>query len=217
MRGIATRRHVLIGIEIAFNFVLPFVAYELAKPHLGEIRAIMAAAVPPILWILAEFARSRRVDALSILVLGGIALSLAGFALGGSAKLLLLRESLVTGLIGVIFLGSVLIRRPLVYVLARASAARRSAEEHIELETAKDDPVFRRTMAVMTFVWGSGLVAETGLRGTLVFTLPTGQFLIVSPIIGYGTYGLLILWTFLYVRWAARHQPQEESAIAELP
>ncbi len=216
MSGVKTKRRVLVGLEILFNFVLPFVGYELAKPHLGEVQAIMAAAVPPIVWSLVELARNRRIDALSILVLAGIALSLAGFAFGGSPKLLLLRESLVTGLIGLIFLGSLLVRRPLVYVLARASAARRSAEERIDIETIKDDPGFRRTMAAMTLVWGSGLVAETCLRGVLVFTLPTGRFLIVSPIIGYGTYGLLILWTVLYAQAMKRRQLDGQGTVIGL-
>ncbi len=200
MRGLFTGKRLLVGLEIGFNFLLPYLAYTLAKPHLGEVRAIMAASVPPIVWSLVEFARRRRVDALSVMVLGGIALSLVAFAFGGSAKLLLLRESLVTGLVGVIFLGSVPVGRPLVYVLARASAARRSAEESSHLDEIKDTPGFRRTMTVMTLVWGSGLVAETCLRAVLVFTLPTGRFLIVSPIVGYATYGLLILWTLLYAR-----------------
>lgn len=210
MSGMITKARVLAGLEIGFNLVLPFVAYTLAKPHLGEVRAIMASSVPPILWSLAEFARHRRVDALSILVLAGIALSLLAFAFGGSAKLLLLRESLVTGLIGLIFLGSVPAGRPLIHVLARAAAARRSPEEHAELETIQDTPGFRRTMTVLTLVWGGGFVAETCLRAALAFTLPTGRFLLVSPIIGYGTYGLLILWTFLYARERKRRRVGEE-------
>jgi hypothetical protein len=206
MRRMITKARVLAGLEIGFNVVLPYLAYTLAKPHLGEVRAIMASSGPPILWSLAEFARHRRVDALSILVLSGIALSLLAFAFGGSAKLLLMRESLVTGLIGLIFLGSVPLGRPLILVLARAAATRKSAEERAELETIGGTPGFRRTMTVMTLVWGAGFVAETCVRMALVFTLPTGRFLIVSPILGYGTYGLLILWTFLYAREKKRRR-----------
>jgi hypothetical protein len=215
MSGMITKARVLAGLEIGFNLVLPFVAYTLAKPHLGEVRAIMASSVPPIVWSLVEFARHRRVDALSILVLSGIALSLLAFAFGGSAKLLLLRESLVTGLIGLIFLGSVPLGRPLILVLARAAVARRSAEEQAALETVGDTPGFRRTMTVLTLVWGAGFVAETCLRMVLVFTLPTGRFLIVSPILGYGTYGLLMLWTFLYAR--ERKQRPREAPVPDSP
>lgn len=204
MNGPITRKRVMLALEILFNFVLPWTAYRLAKPHWGEIHAIMASAAPPIVWSLAEFARRRRVDAISIMVLGGIALSLAGFALGGSPKLLLMRESLITGLIGLVFLASAAIGRPLIYVLASASLKRQSAEDSAEFESYRDKPGFRRVMTVMTIVWGIGFVAETAVRSVLVFSLPVGRFLIVGPIVGYGTIGLLMLWTFLYGRVAER-------------
>ena len=77
--------------------------------RLGAAPALIAASAPPILWSIAAFVRQRKVDAISILALCGIALSLMAFAGGGGVKFLQLRENLVTGLIGLIFLGSVAI------------------------------------------------------------------------------------------------------------
>jgi uncharacterized membrane protein (DUF485 family) len=197
-----TRKRVMLALEIIFNFLLPWIVYRIAKPHVGEIHAIMASAAPPMVWSLVEFARKRRVDAISVMVLGGIGLSLLGFALGGSPKLLLMRESLITGLIGIVFVGSALIGRPLMYVLASASLKRQSAEDSAEFETFKDDPAFHRMMTVMTIVWGAGFIVETAIRSVLVFSLPVGRFLIIGPIVGYGMIGLLMIWTFLYGRAA---------------
>lgn len=202
MNGLVTRKRITLALEILFNFLLPWVVYRVTKPHIGEIHAIMASAAPPMFWSLLEFARKRRVDAISIMVLGGIALSLLGFALGGSPKLLLMRESLITGLIGVVFVISSLIGKPLMYVLASASLKRQSAEDHADFETYKDQPGFRRMMSVMTAVWGVGFILETTIRSILVFSMPVGRFLIVGPIVGYTTIGLLMLWTFLYGRAA---------------
>ncbi len=198
MTDIITRKRVFVALEIAFNFLFPWLCYRLAKPHIGEIHAIMASAIPPMVWSLVQFARSRKIDAISVMVLGGIALSLAGFALGGSPKLLLMRESLITGLIGLAFIGSALIGKPLMFVLAHASMKRQSAEDSAALAGLADNPLFHRMMTVMTIVWGIGFVAETAARATLVFMLPVGRFLIIGPIVGYGTIALLIGWTFLY-------------------
>lgn len=198
-----TRRNAWVALEVLVNLALPWVCYRLAKPRFGEVHAIMASAAPPIAWGLAEFARLRRVDALSILVLGGIALSLIGFAFGGSARLLLMRESLVTGLIGLVFIASTVVGKPLVYVLARASLSRRSEADRAAFDSQQTEPGFRRLFTVITLVWGFGLVAETALRAILAFSLPVGRFLIVSPIIGYATIGLLLLWGFLYIRLSA--------------
>ncbi|MGH7120485.1 MAG: VC0807 family protein [Acetobacteraceae bacterium] len=197
-----TRRRAGIAFEILVNLVLPWVFWRLAKPRFGEVHAIMASAAPPILWSLAEFAHRRRIDSLSVLVLSGIALSLAGFALGGSPRLLLVRESLITGLIGLAFIASAALGRPLVYVLARAGLSRRSAADRAAFESQQGNPAFRHLFTIITVVWGIGLVAETSLRVTLAFTLPVGRYLIVGPIIGYATIGLLVLWAFLYARRA---------------
>jgi hypothetical protein len=49
-------------------------------------------------------------------------------------------------------------------------------------------------------VWGSVLLLQTLLACALVFIVSIPTYLIVSPILGYGTMGALALWTFLYVQ-----------------
>lgn len=111
-------------LELAINFLLPWLAYRFALPHLGETGALIASAVPPMVWSVIELVRFRRVDALSAMVVAGIVLSIVAMALGGSPRMLLLRESLVSGAIGVVFLLSLPLRRPLIFYLARATVAR---------------------------------------------------------------------------------------------
>ncbi|WP_240759946.1 VC0807 family protein [Lichenicoccus roseus] len=191
-------------LEMMANFVLPYLIYLEAAPKTGEVEALLLSSLPPILWSLVEFARSRRIDALSILVVAGIVLSLLAFVGGGSVRMLQLRENLVTGLIALLFLGSAAIGRPLMVQLALATARRRSEAEAALLEQASDHQRFRRTMTLMTVVWGAGLMAQTILACVLVFTMPVANYLIVSPIVGYGCMGALGLWTLLFARRARR-------------
>jgi hypothetical protein len=131
----------------------------------------MIASTPPILWAIAAFIRERRVDAISVLVLSGIALSILAFAGGGGVKFLQLRENLVTGLVGLIFLGSAAIGRPLIYQLSRSGVRRRAADKVQAFEALRDDTQFRRSMTVATLVWGFGLLAACALNCALVFVL----------------------------------------------
>lgn len=108
------------GVEILINMVLPWLIYVAAQPSLGRVHALMVSAVPPLVWSVVQIAVKKRIDALSMLVIAGIALSLAALFGGGSFRMLELREHLVTGLIGLVFVGSVLIGRPLLDVLVRA-------------------------------------------------------------------------------------------------
>jgi hypothetical protein len=202
---LAVREHgVGFAVETLVNVVGPFLIYDLTKRTLGDAGALIASSGPPTVWSLVEFARNRRVDALSILVLAGIGLSLVAFIGGGGARFLQLREKLVTVFIGLVFLGSAAIGRPLIYQLARATLARRRSSELAEFEALRDNPYFRRSMMVMTLVWGFGLVLEAALAVVLVFTLSIQDYLIVSPLVGYGAMGGLGLWTFLYIRGQRR-------------
>jgi hypothetical protein len=202
------------GFEIAVNFVAPFLIFQLGKARLGDVHALMASSGPPIAWSIIEFARKRRLDALSLIVLAGIALSLLAFAGGGSVKFLQLRENLVSGLIGLVFLGSAAIGKPLIYQLARATIMRRSAAEAATFEAMRDNVQFRRVMMLMTLVWGFGLVTHTAVACALVFALTIRDYLLVSPVVGYGTMGLLTLWTFWYSRRARRRGEVRRAAEA---
>jgi hypothetical protein len=194
--------------EIVVNFVLPYIIYSYASDRLGEVGALLASSLPPIAWSAVELIRNRRLDALSLIVLGGIALSILAFFGGGSARMLQLREKLVTGVIGLVFLGSTLIGRPLIYELARAGMRRKASPELAEFEALRDQKPFRRTMMIMTVIWGVGLLADVAIGAALIFSLTIREYLIVSPLVGYGIMGGLSFWTF----WYSRRKQRQGSA-----
>ncbi|MDR9019102.1 hypothetical protein FEP53_00444 [Burkholderia multivorans] len=188
-------------LEFVVNLLLPWVAYRVAHPYFGETGALYASAVPPVVWSIVEFVRSRRVDAVSLVVLFGIALSIVGMTLGGSARTLLMRESLASGAIGVVFLLSLFRERPLIFYLARATVAREMAGGAARFEAVwAEQSGLRQMLRLMTFVWGVGMTLEMLLRCWMVATWPVERVLVVSPIIGYSVFGGLLAWTFWYRR-----------------
>jgi hypothetical protein len=191
-------RGVVAAAEIAVNFVAPLAVYNLAAPHLGAPGALMAAAAPPILWSLGRFILTRRLDAISLLVLAGIGLSLLAFVGGGGVRLLQLRESMVTGLIGVAFLVSAALGRPLILVLAQAGARRRSKAGAEAVARVSADARFRRAMSLATLAWGFGLAGACAVNVALVFALPIRAFLIVGPLVSGAALGALTAWTFWF-------------------
>jgi len=206
-----------IGTEIAINFALPYLIFDLTQPHIGEIRALLASSAPPILWSILEFVRARRVDAVSVLALLGIVLSLLAFIGTGSAQFLQLREKLVTVLIAAIFLGSAAIGRPVIYELAKAGLAR--ANDHAEVarfETLRNEVFFKSSMTIMTLVWGFGLLFDAVLSIVLVFTVPVRTYLVVSPILGYATMGSLVLWNIWFAKKRRREGTARRAAAAAL-
>ena len=197
--------------EVVVNIALPFAIYRLTRGSLGDVDALIASSAPPTLWSIAEFIRHRRVDALSLLALFGIALSLFAYIGGGSIKLLQLRERLVTIVVAIVFLGSAAIGKPLMYELVRAFLARSNSPELERVQSLRDNSFFKRGMTIMTLVWGFGLLADAALSILLVFVLSISVYLVVSPIVGYATIGSLTLWNLWFGR---RMRRQGEARLA---
>jgi hypothetical protein len=219
------RKRLLFGIGLVCNFILPWLVYRLTEPHVGESHAIMISAGVPLVWSLIEFARNRKIDVISILVLSGIALSLLAIAFGGSPRLLLFRESLVTGAIGLVLLGSAIIRRPLMRVLVTASSRAFSdpnsdmaailpssafAGAREEMEEYAQKPWFLRLMSVMTVIVGLLLIIETAVRAALIFSLPTERVILLIPVIKYSAVGVPMLITFGYIMPAFKKGKEED-------
>ncbi|MGN6669330.1 MAG: VC0807 family protein [Trinickia sp.] len=197
-------------LEIAVNLFLPWLVYRLALPYLGSLGALYACAVPPLVWSVAEFAKVRRVDALSVLVLLGIGLSILLMAIGGSPRVLLVRESLASGLIGIAFLLSLARDRPLVFYLARATIARQQTGGVARFEALwRERPILRANLRMMTAAWGAALTAETLLRCWLAWHWPVERSLVALPIISYAIYGALMIWTF----WMRKRMQAREQAV----
>jgi hypothetical protein len=212
--GFARAHGLKIGLEASANFILPFFIYSLASRNLGPAQALMAASAAPVSWSILTFIRERKIDAISVLVLSGIALSLLAFAGGGGVRVLQLRENLVAGLVGLVFLGSAAIGRPLIYQLARAGVRRRAAHKVGAFERLRQDAAFRRAMMTATLVWGFGLLATCAANCVLVFLITIKQFLLVSAPISYASMGLLTAWTFWQVPRAMR-QAEARAARSE--
>jgi hypothetical protein len=104
--------------SILVNAVAPLVVFNQLRPHMSELHALMVTALLPLVENIIMLARHRRLDAFGSFILGGMALTGVLVALGGSSKLLLVRESLLGCGIGIAMLGSLLLPRPLAYYLS---------------------------------------------------------------------------------------------------
>ncbi|GAN79921.1 hypothetical protein SAMN02746095_00862 [Acidocella aminolytica 101 = DSM 11237] len=172
--------------------------YEALDSTLGDTNALIASAVPPLLWSGYELAKTKRLDAVSFLVVASILLTVAATALGGSPKIIQIRDALVTGAVGLLFLASLLLEKPLIFYLARATSARNTEQGAAQFDAMWQMPEVRRTFRVMTFIWGVGLVLQTALMCLLAWVWSIDRYLLLSPFIGYGIFGLLMLWSVWY-------------------
>ena len=193
-----------------FDGLCPYLSYVLLKawvPGIPEVTALSIGAIFPAAYGIFEIARRGRIDIMGSVVLIGIAVSIAATFVGGDPKLLLIRESLVTGALGVVCLSSLLWPRPLMFYVGRQFTAHDKAQIE-EFNASWQYPAARRLFRVLTIVWGLGWVGEFVLRVVMVGTLSIEQVLAISPFVFNGIFIALITWNVAYVKRAqAQHPP----------
>jgi hypothetical protein len=194
------------ALAFVVNVVLPATAYRIALPHVGLLGALLASSIPLLAWMGVDLMRFRHFDALSALVLAGIAMSLLIFASGAADALRVTREPLVSGIIGVFFLLSLGLRRPLVFYLARSTLSREQQGREAEFDAMwQTRPALARSIRLMTIVWGIGLVCENVARLWVVLSFDGEDARRVSTYVGYVMYAALTVWTIVYRRvWIKR-------------
>jgi len=192
--------------DLAVNVAAPYATYLLLS-HEGVslVWSLAAGSIFPLSATLVGFVRSRRVDALGIIVLVVTAASILGALAFTSPYLLLAKGSLITGGIGTLFLLSLLLSRPLIYHLASNTGQDPEARAEFAA-TWENEPAFRRLMRRLTLVWGLGMYAEASLRLLLIGHLPVAVFLPVSEAMWIAFFALMSLWSW---RYAMKQMPEE--------
>ncbi|HYW77257.1 MAG TPA: VC0807 family protein [Gammaproteobacteria bacterium] len=166
----------------------------------SSFTALVCSAIPPTLESCWSVLRRRRLDVMAALVVTSIVLGLGLMVLSSHARLLLVRESLVTGALGAGFLASLLLPRPLIFYVAREMAAGNNAQLLRRWQARWTQRSFRRGMRLMTLVWGAGLLLEAAIRVTMAESMSITHFLAVSPFVQYGISAALIAWTVGYAK-----------------
>ena len=191
-----------VTYSIVVNAIFPLVIFLLLKSYtnLSDFWALVVSGIPPMLDAIVGVVRKGRVDLIAGLSLLSIGISILLILLGGSPRLLLIRESYYTAAFGLAYIVSFLFPKPLAFYFARHFATGNVPEKIASFNSLWQYPAFRHGMRVSTAVWGISFILEAVIRTYLVFTLTIPQFLIVSPFIFYGMLGGVMLWTMFYSR-----------------
>jgi len=193
-----------LAMIAVFDIGGPLVAYSLLRSAgQSAVSALVLSGTFPALGVIASLIRHRRVDTIGVLVLAGIAVGTVLGLLSGDPRLVLVEGSVPTAVFGLLCLGSLWARRPLIY---------RFAVEFIGADTPKGRdfesrwryPGFRHAFRLFTVVWGVVYLAEAAARVIIVETTSTGTALTVSKVMPYGVGAALAAWMIAYGRRARR-------------
>jgi hypothetical protein len=178
-----------VGIPYAVYLVLTRVGFS-------AVLALVLAGGVSLARVAVGYLRHRVVSALSVLVITRFGLGVVLGALTGDARIVLVKDSLVTASVGVVALFSLFLLKPMTYYIRRDLSNDRAGWEAAWSRSAS----FRRMNRTTTSVWAAGLLAESALRITLAFWTPLDVASLLCPAVGACSVMLLIAWTQWYGR-----------------
>jgi len=193
-----------LAMIAVFDIGGPLALYALLRSEgLSAVTSLVLSGIFPAIGVAIKFSRDRRVDAIGVLVLAGIAVGTLLGLLSGNARLVLVEGSVPTAVFGVVCLGSLWSNRPLMYRMAVEFIGADTPRER-EFESLWQYQEFRRVFRVMTTVWGVAYLAEAAARVVIVELTSTGTALVISKVMPYVVAGLLVAWMIAYGNWSKR-------------
>jgi uncharacterized membrane protein len=173
----------------------PLVAYYgLRAAGVSEYIALVAATVLSGLRVLYGVVKARRVDPFAAYLLLTFGLSLAVGLCTTDPKLVLVGNTFVNGLGGLIFLASCVIGTPLTQVVGDRFQA---AGDEPNAADAKDR---RRVHVQLSAMWGIGLLLEVVIRLVVIETLSVDTANGINSVITLVVIGVLVLATVVIGR-----------------
>jgi hypothetical protein len=151
---------------------------------------------------------------LGALVLGGIAVGTVVGLVFHSPRLLLVEGSVPTGIFGLVCLGSLWARRPLMYSFALEFNGP-DTDRGREMTRLWQYEGFRHVFRVITVVWGIGFLIEAALRVVIIYNTSTGTAMAISKVMPFIFAGIFSAWTIAY--GTLQRKKGERLAAAEAP
>jgi intracellular septation protein A len=178
-------RKLLIGL--LWDLGLPAAVYYGAHAIGYDVQtALTAAAVAALLRVAFVAILHRRLDGIAAVVGGTFAILLALSVLTDDPRILLAKESVLSGAAGLLLVGSCLIGKPLIYTLASKVAKGPDWAERWRTDTA-----FRKHFFLLTALFGAVLLIDAIVRLVLIYSLPLDTMANLSPILHVGALALL--------------------------
>ncbi|MFD8022412.1 VC0807 family protein [Streptomyces lavendulae] len=202
-------------LTIGLNVVAPILTYNTLTDDHGwsEFAALLVSGAWPVLDTAIVVAWRRKFDEFALVTLVFLVITAVVSLVGAqSARALLIKDSGVTGLFGLLCLVTLATARPLMFYFGRKFATDGTPESTAWWNGLWQYEGFRTTMRRMTLVWGVAYIVEALVRVALAFVLSTSTMVTISPFMIYGTLGGLGLWT---ARYGKRSQAEGERRAAE--
>ncbi|MCM2534429.1 hypothetical protein NDK43_21445 [Neobacillus pocheonensis] len=188
--------HILIplGRDILIPYLIYYIAY---KSGINIQLAFILGAIWSAIMVLLSLIRKRQLDGLALFMLVIMIASLVTSLIAGNPRIMVAKESVISGVLGILSLASLASKRPAFFYLIQKFFSMNPEEWEKRWDQKAE---FRRVLRLMSLVWGVGFTVEAIVRIVIAFTLPIQTSIILSPILMYIAIIVLVLWTRIYAK-----------------
>lgn len=194
---------VSLVLTLVIDIGLSIVIFEvLTGRGVGAGIAYLVAGVAPVLGMAVNWARTRKLGGVSIIVLITLVISALVTLIGSQdLRVLLLKDAILTGGFGLVTLASALpfFRKPLMFSYGLkfgTDGSREGVQEWYDLWDRY--PTFRHTQYLINNTWGIAYVIEAALKVAGAFLLPYSAAYAVNQVLPWVVLAGLIFWTVSY-------------------
>lgn len=164
----------------------------------SEQVAYVVSGIGPLVSIGVTWVRTRTLSGVSMIILAFQLLSaVAAFVGGADPRLLLVKDSVVTGAFGLVCLLSMLLARPLMFYFGQKFGTDGTAGGVAWWDGLWRFPAFRRSQYLITTLWGVGFLVEAALRIALAYTIDFDTAYTVGAILPFVVLAALITATIV--------------------
>ena len=186
--------------SVFINVICAYFLYRLLEPHFppGSLLPLAISGLVPLFGLAYGVVRQGSIDIIGLFAAEDIAVSLIALSLAHDATSALVGRSLQNAVLAVLFLGSVLIKRPIMLYVARQFVTGNEPSGKARFDQMAGQSDAKRVYRTMTLVWALTLIAKSAVSVVIALVCSTRQYLILSPLFAYGSDVLLIWWSFHY-------------------
>jgi intracellular septation protein A len=189
-----------IAVPIALYYVLHAAGVSI-------LVALSAGAAVSASSALADLIRTRRVDAVSLLVLASFLATIAVSLAAHNARFVLAKDAVITAVWGCWFLFSVGARRPAAFVFARPLMEGRRLFGSADWDQLwQQQARFRRIWRVSSAIWGIAFLLDAVLRVTIAYHMPLSEAPAANGALWPATFVLIQIATNVYYHRAGLYQ-----------
>ncbi|MFE2410355.1 VC0807 family protein [Kitasatospora sp. NPDC059408] len=199
------------GPTLLFNILAPVLTFNALSGHgTSDANALLISSAWPVADLGVYFLLHRRLDEFGIFTLVTLVLGALSALAYNTTELIFIKDSALTGLIGLGFLATLFAPRPAMFYFGRKFAAGGTAEGVERWNGLWVHEGFRRGQRLLTVIWGVAFVVESALRIALTYVLSTKAMVTVSSVMPWVFLGGLIFFT---ITWGRRRQARMQETL----